>query len=122
MPVRKTTITDVDYYQNPLRSINCKVGTEFVFNLAGATAFSVQFNPVYITGPSTYSVWTVEVSTDGVLWAAPSPAVSTVTISAVPVITPTIDATTIQYARVRNTTVSTASTETINIVLLRADW
>lgn len=122
MPVKKTTITDFDYYQNPLRSIDCKVATERVFNLSGATAFSIQFNPVYIASPSTYSVWTVEVSTDGVLWASPSPAVAAVTISSVPAITPTVDATTIQYARVRNTTVSTATTETINIVLLRADW
>lgn len=122
MPVRKSTIDNLDANGQSLRGVNCTLATERVFDLDGATAFSVQFNPVSIITPSAYSVWTVEVSTDGVRFAAPSPAVSDVTISGSPGITPTIDATTIRYARVRNSTLSTAATEVINIVLLRADW
>lgn len=122
MPVLKYTIDNLDSNGQSLRGVNCKLATERVFNLDGATAFSVQFNPVTIVSPSAYSVWTVEVSTDGVRFASPAPAVPNTTISDSPSITPTIDATTVRFARVRNSTLSTATTEVINIVLLRADW
>jgi hypothetical protein len=115
MPIDKRIIADYSNDNPPvaLTSLNAKATKTLTFSLPAAITITAQVVVASTSGSGSRSIWTLTVSNDGTNFSA-FPVPVTVTAGG---ITDVQDMTGYLYLRLVNTTLSTYTTETVNVII-----
>lgn len=122
MPIVKNILQMLDPAGNKIEGADATtLGSVFRFDMRSASLAAVQLTLRSTSGAGARSIWAVTQSLDGVNFAAFSTAISLTTINGTVMVTG-IDVSTVWAIQITPTTVSTYTTELVDITVLRADW